>query len=217
MRFADKHAKRDKGLLRLDRELRRLYHAQWNAPIIPLEHPYQRGWIKFYVVRKDALHHPKAEVFKAVLTEVNQHVHSLNREFVRRNGDSIVLRPDIVPVWRWNRLKWPASHQHLFALGTWPVENQFPLKPRRFRHQVYGFKLMSTWWLEESIQPFMITHQKVDLPDVRSRIAWIEAHFENQCGRQRLCWLRGSRFNWIHGPDRPSELRAIDAFTQQCE
>ena len=99
MRFTDKYAQRDKGLLRLERELNRLHQAQGQAPIVPLEHPYQRGWVKSFVLRQDALHHPEVAVFSAVLAVVNQRVLSRNREFVSSRGHAIVLRHRIIPVW----------------------------------------------------------------------------------------------------------------------
>src|SRR5688572_30221528 len=91
MPFHDKYASRDKHLLRLERELNRLRQAHWHAPVVPLEHPYQRGWVKTFTLREDALHHPEVLVFTTVLATVNDRIHSRMRDFVRRNGDAIIL------------------------------------------------------------------------------------------------------------------------------
>lgn len=217
MRFTDKYAQRDKHLLRLERELNRLYEAKWSAPIIPLEHPYQRGWVKSYVLRRDALHHPEATVFSVVLAVVNQRIHSRNREFTSRKGNPIVLRPRIIPVREWSRRVWPISHQRLFAYGRWPLEDIFPWSMEHYRYNVFGFRLIRTWWLEELVQPHMITHQRVELPEVRSRIAEIDSCLEANLGQCRLDWLHGHRRWWRHGPASVAEQRASAAFADQCE
>lgn len=217
MRFADKYAQRDKALLRLDRELDRLHQAQGNAPVIPLEHPYQRGWVKTFVLREDARHHPEAAVFAAVLAVVNQRVRSRNREFINREGDAIVLRPRIIPVREWSRRAWPFSHQRLFAYGRWQTERFYSWSAHRFCDVEVGFKLNRTWWLEELVEPHMITHQRVELPDVRSRIAEIEAYFEANLGRQRLGWLRGRSQWWRRHETAVTERRASAALADQRE
>jgi len=68
MRFLDKYARRDKHLLRLERELNRLNQAHRHAPIIPLERPYQRGWVKFYVLEDRVERRPDAVIFRTVLS-----------------------------------------------------------------------------------------------------------------------------------------------------
>jgi hypothetical protein len=217
MQFHDKYAQRDKRLLRLERELARLSQAQGNAPVVPLEHPYQRGWFKTFTLREDALHHPEVLVFKAVLAVVNQRVHSRTREFTRRNGDAIILRPRIIEPRDWTRLVWPISHQRLFAYGRWPVEDIYPWSEHYYRHSVCGFKLIRAWWLEELIFPCMITHQRVELPDVRRRIVEIENHLRHRLGWERLRWLHGHHVQWRCGPESAVGLRAIAALADQCD
>jgi hypothetical protein len=217
MHFQDKYAQRDKHLLRMERELSRLRKAQWHAPIIPLEHPYQRGWFKTFTLREDALHHPEGLVFKAVLAVVNQRVQSRTREFMRRNGDPIALRPRIIEPRDWRRLVWPISHQRLFAYGQWPVEDIYPWTEHYNRHSIRGFKLIRTWWLDELILPFMITHQRVDLPEVRSRITEIENHLRHRLGWERLQWLHGHHVSWRYGPETAVVQRANVSSSDQFE
>lgn len=217
MHFHDKYARRDKHLLRLERELNRLRQAQWHAPVVPLEHPYQRGWLKTFTLREDALHHPELLVFKTVLTTVNDRIHSRTRDFVRRNGDAIILRPRIISPRDWPRLAWPISHQRLFAYGQWPVEDIYPWTERYRRHSICGFKLIRTWWLDELVLPYMITHQRVDLPEVRRRLAEIENHLRHRLGLERLDWLHGHRVRWRDSPDPVGVQRATASFVDQCD
>ncbi|HYC70952.1 MAG TPA: hypothetical protein VEB66_07095 [Opitutaceae bacterium] len=209
MNFADKHSRHDKELLRLDRELDRLRLAQWHAPIVPLEHPYQRGWVKTLVLREDAAHHPDAKVFRAVLAAVNQRVFWPRRDFLRRDGSVVGVRPKLIRLHEWRSLAWSPAHQRLFAWGSWSTEDSHSCGLRR---GVPGFRLMRPWFLEEAIFPHMITHQRVDLPEVRSRIAEIENRFARCLGRERLLWLRGRRVRWH--PSRAGSIaarRAADA------
>jgi hypothetical protein len=217
MRFPDKYTTRDKHLLRLERELARLRHAHWHAPIIPLEHPYQRGWVKSFVVREDALQHPEATAFKEILKVVNHEVFSRNRAFIDRKGAPILLLPRIIPPRDWRKLAWPIKCQRLFAFGRWSKEDIYPWSLQRFRSHIVGFKLMRAWWLDENVQPNMITHQRVDLPEVRSRIAEIEAYMEVHLGWKRLGRLHGQNRRWDNDPAPVAEQRACASFADQLD
>ncbi|MCX6951740.1 MAG: hypothetical protein NTV51_06190 [Verrucomicrobia bacterium] len=214
MRFLDKHFAREKQLRRLEREAQRLWQAQGAAPIIPLERPYQRGWVKTYVLEDRIERRPDAELFRALLREVNKRVYSRERSFVNRGGHPIVLRPQVIHVREWQKLAWPASHQRFFAFGTWRVEDvKFWLPPHRA--WTCGYKLISMWWLREDIQPHLITHQRVDLPDVKSRLAEIEQHMRLTQGWRRLDRLHGRR-QWRWDFTAPLEvLRSTDSFSDQ--
>lgn len=210
MRFNDHHSHRDKALLRLERELNRLCRAQWHAPVVPLERPYQSGWIKSFGLREDALHHPDIAVFRGVLAVVDRQIRSRNRDFLDRTGQPIVLRPRILDLREWRKLAWPFRYQRLFAHGNWP-DDHFPTWAQRvWRHRKMGFKLMSTWWLMEQVRPCLITHQRVDLPDVRSRIAEIENHLRHRLGWKRLRWLHGQRAHW-RDETEPLSVRRVSS------
>lgn len=209
MRFLDKHTSRDKQLRRLDRELSRLSHAQWKAPLVPLEHPIQRGWMKTYVLREDVRRRPDAAVFAAVLAVVNVQIYARNRSFLSRNGQPMPFGHQIVPMWRWRRLNWPLSHQSLFSYGVWPRREERPV-PRCRRGVEIGFKLFRDWWLQETVQPWFVTHQRVDLPEVRRRVAEIEAHMRSTLGWERLRWLNGYSDRWRRLVASPADLRAAE-------
>jgi hypothetical protein len=226
MRFPDKHAARDKHLLSHEREADRLRQAQWHAPIVPLAHPYRRGWVKTYVLREDVGRRPDAEVFSAVLKLVNRRVHARTRAFIRSNGEPILLEPHVIHVARWRALALPLKQQRLFALGHWPVRDQSGSlvedRPhwRSFRwsqHQchVFGYKLQSMWWLVEDIQPHLITHQRVELPEVRRRLAEIDAFMAATCGWERLGRLHGRSRWWSRLNNHPAEVRSAFAFAEQ--
>ena len=195
MRFFEKHAAREKFLRCLEREADRLHHAQSNAPVVPLEQPYQRGWVKTYVLRDDVPRRPDADGFRAALKIVNQRVYARTRAFTDRNDEPLLLQPRIIPAREWRASALPASHQRFFGLGHWIAETALHWRFTRWQHHIFGYKLVSDWWLVETIQPHLITHQRVELPKVRSRLAEIEAYMAAHHGWDRLGRLHG-RSQW---------------------
>jgi hypothetical protein len=214
MRAFDSHFMRDRHLRALEREANRLWQARADAPIIPLEHPYQRGWQKSFVLEKDVLRRPDVDIFRAVLNAINQRVFSRDSSFVRPNGQPIVLRPRIIRIREWLKLAWPASQQRFFSYGCWRLDDHDWLRKSE-RARVTGFRLFRTWWLREDIQPFMITHQRVELPHVRERLAEIESYMEKVNGRRRLDWLHGHRHNWRGFETTRAEHVAEENFAEQ--
>jgi hypothetical protein len=216
MRFLDKYSSRDKRLLALEREMRRLNQAQRDAPIIPLERPYQRGWAKFYVLDEDIVRRADTAIFRVMLPQINQRVIARDRSFVSRRGHPILLRPRIIPVREWLKLGWPAKQQRFFSYGHWRLDHD-PWRPIKWREHVIGFKLINLSWLREEVQPHLITHQRVDLPEVRSRLAEIENHLELTRGRERLHWLHGRSQWWRRMTFSAGELRSSQTLEEQLQ
>ncbi|HEY1108114.1 MAG TPA: hypothetical protein VGE76_05770 [Opitutaceae bacterium] len=190
MRFLNKHAALEKELRRLEREESRLSWAYWRTPAIPLEHPYQRGWVKTFALEPPILQWSDAQVFRDVLRVINNRVYSRNREFRSPRGFPIELHPRGIGLRQWEKLAWPASHRRFFRLGHWRIVDE------EFRHPQSGmwrrgYKLAVDWWLREELQPWMVTHQRVDLPEVKTRLAEIEGIMLRTCGRMHLSRLHG--------------------------
>lgn len=196
MRFLDKDTARDKEFLRLEREYNQLHRALNDAPVVPLDEPYQRGWSKTYVLREDIRRRADVAVFRTVLAAVNRRIWSRERDFIQPDGQIYRLRPRIILPLEWNRLPWPTSHRRLFTYGPW--EDEFPPRRlfRRRRRLVVGYSIRNPWWLEDVVEPWMITHQRVELPEVRRRIAEIDARLIHTRGRERLGNLHGHKNRW---------------------
>lgn len=199
MTLLHKKTARDKRLLALEREAARLYQTKRDAPIIPLERPYQRGWLKTLALTPEVLRRPDVEVFRTVLLKINTRLWARTREFLGSNGDPLVLRPRVIGLREWNGLRWPASHRRLLAFGHWEAGDtgHVHLRPWfRRSHRFTGYTVHRPWWLREDIQPHLITHQRINLPDVETRLAEIEAELQHTQGRCRLSWLHGRRVRW---------------------
>jgi len=216
MRFLDKYSVRTKRLLALEREAQRLYQAHWHAPIVPLEHPYQKGWMKTYVLDDRMARRPDIGMFRAMLTQINQRVYSRERSFLSRSGEAIVLRPRIICLREWMKLAWPASHQKFFGYGQWRLEDA-PWTPLRWRKHITGFKLIRAWWLREDLQPHLITHQRVELPEVRARLAEIEAYMTTTGGWRRLDRIHGRSHWWRRFETTPAQHRMAYSLQEQLD
>ncbi len=205
MRFLDKHFACGKKLRRLEREAKRLWQVRRDTPLVALEQPYQRGWFKTYVLDARVAHRADAPMFREMLRAVNQRVYSRNREFRSARGFPIVLGTRRISLHRWTKLNWPARHKQFFRLGCWRIDDEeFRRSQPRHRAWRRGYKLEIDWWLREEIQPAMITHQRVALPEVESRLAEIEALMTRVCGWNRLQRLHGRSWRPGAAPIRPN-------------
>jgi len=209
MRFLDKYAARDKALLRLEREHNRLHRALHDAPVVPLETPYQRGWTKTYVLREDIRRRADVGVFRTVLAAVNRDIWSRTRDFVQSDGSRYNLRPRIIPALEWQRIAWTAAQRRLFTYGAWKDEVPPQRWLRRRRLLAVGFTIANPWWLEEELRPCMVTHRRADLPEVRGRLAEIDARMQHTRGWERLSHIHGhSQWWWRSENPRIAHFRA---------
>lgn len=61
----------DKQLIKLSRKQRELWEQQRNLPMIPLAHPYQKGWKRLFVLRENIQNLPNADFYQALLDKIN--------------------------------------------------------------------------------------------------------------------------------------------------
>lgn len=208
MIFPTKQAKRDKYLLRLEREYRRLCEVSDAAPVIALETPYHRGWTKTFVLRDDILRRRDASTFRRILLAINDRVYCRSPSFTDRHGKRFELRPRIIPAREWPKLQWPENHKRHFLFGYWKQ----PIAHFRwdcYERLVFGYKLACDYILKEQIEPYFVTHVRTELPEVRKRIAEIEKYYADHQGRERLGRLHGSSWrHWYRWQWSAPELRS---------
>lgn len=74
----------DKKLMQLNRHMHALYQQIGNLPPVILEHPYQRGWMRSFILRADVARSDKAEFYQALLDKINTFCWHYDRSFKRR-------------------------------------------------------------------------------------------------------------------------------------
>ncbi|KAA0127160.1 hypothetical protein FY557_14325 [Chryseobacterium sp. SN22] len=67
---------------------RRLWEIRRNIPLVPLEKPYQKGFVRFFVLRDDIKRSSDSRFFEELLKKLNTEMYSPTRKFLKKNGDA---------------------------------------------------------------------------------------------------------------------------------
>jgi hypothetical protein len=74
----------DKKLISLSKQRQDLSRQIRSLPPVPLEKPYQRGWVRHFILRADIARSEKAEFYQALLDKINTYCRHYNKSFKRR-------------------------------------------------------------------------------------------------------------------------------------
>lgn len=189
---------RDKKLLSFEREHNELCKAKYELPWIKLDEPLQKGWKRFFVLRKDILNRDDAHVLKDVLRRVNNTQYCDNKEFEK---------------YIWNKDVWVPMEHHTRPIGIGEAERDptFNERHRKFlwkgadwwthhgwRKLFNGYWLKNQWMLEQQIEPHYVTHiQEID-PEIEAKLAHIDKKlYHDWKAYGRLIKLHGWK-GWRH-------------------
>ncbi len=145
--------KRQKALFKQRREL----------PLVPLEKPYQKGYVRFFVLREDVRQGKQAEFFATLLEKINTYQYADNRKFQKkkkRRGKRVYI----------------ARKQELCTFSQWEWERSIErgeltqkecsyfARIECFNHQKDRFEthyeFTEAWRFELRVKPNMITHYR---------------------------------------------------------
>jgi hypothetical protein len=114
---------RDKQLIQLDKRHNLLWKEKQHLPMIPLEHPYQKGWKRIFVLRKDVRQSEKAAFYQGILDKINTVEYNHDISFKKRKRRKwryhYAERPQTLRLiydneWRSNKLKLTEAEQACF-------------------------------------------------------------------------------------------------------
>lgn len=74
----------DKKLIQLSKRRQELSAQRWNLPPVVLDKPYQRGWVRQFVLRDDIAQSDKAQFYTDLLIKINIYRWHHDRSFKRR-------------------------------------------------------------------------------------------------------------------------------------
>jgi hypothetical protein len=74
----------DKQLIKLDKHHHQLLYQKRHLPMIRLEHPYQRGWKRLFVLRDDVRESEKGEFYQTLLEKINTVRYHHDKHFKRK-------------------------------------------------------------------------------------------------------------------------------------
>ena len=145
--------KRQKALFKQRREL----------PLVPLEKPYQKGYVRFFVLREDVRQGKQADFFATLLEKINTYQYADNRKFQKkkkRRGKRVYI----------------ARKQELYTFSQWEWERalergKFTQKERAYFAKIECFnrqkdrfeihyEFTEAWRFELRVKPNMITHYR---------------------------------------------------------
>ena len=152
-KFLRECIKRQKVLFKQRREL----------PLVPLEKPYQKGYVRFFVLREDVRQGKQAEFFATLLEKINTYQYADTRKFQKkkkRRGKRVYI----------------ARKQELYTFSQWEWERalekgKFTQKERAYFAKIECFnrqkdrfeihyEFTEAWRFELRVKPNMITHYR---------------------------------------------------------
>ena len=164
--------KRQKALFKQRREL----------PLVPLEKPYQKGYVRFFVLREDVRQGKQADFFATLLEKINTYQYADNRKFQKkkkRRGKRVYI----------------ARKQELYTFSQWEWQRalesgKFTEKERAYfakieyfnhpkdRFETY-YEFTEAWRFELRVKPNMITHYRpVDIA-IEQELAELDKIIDN--------------------------------------
>ncbi|REC55945.1 hypothetical protein DRF62_04805 [Chryseobacterium piscium] len=152
-----------------------LWEIKRDIPWIPLEKPYQRGFVRFFAVTEEVMRTKDADFFEGILKKINTFMCSEIRHFLKKRkkfGRRIYVEREqklkSLSSYEWNNPKLQLTER----------EKQYFLKRkeycpfRKIHYDYYDF--IEPWRFILRIKPNMITHYKPVNADLEKEYAEIE-------------------------------------------
>ncbi|MBI3134577.1 MAG: hypothetical protein HYZ14_07870 [Bacteroidetes bacterium] len=165
----------EKQLISMAKELFALYEKQRNREYEKLENPYQKGWLRTFVLRDETTLLPTATVFEKILNVINTIQYSERRDFkIKRR--------------RFRKRVYVKKPQELTVLNELQLNRLFNEKERNYfervehfdqkrRTTVVRYHFMQPWRFRLKVSPYMITHVRIvdaestqKISEIRSRL-----------------------------------------------
>lgn len=151
----------EKQILKKYKRHKEVWKLRRNTPLIPLEKPYQKGFVRFFVVRDDVKRSKDGDFFENLLKKINTEMYSDTRKFLKKKrkfGRRIYVEKEqktanVLP-WEWNNPKF----------GLTERERQYFVKREYYAHnkglikEYYEF--IEPWRFVLRVKPNIITHYK---------------------------------------------------------
>jgi len=132
-------------------------------PLVPLEKPYQKGYVRFFVLREDVRQGKQADFFETLLEKINTYQYADNRKFQKKKK----RRRKPVYVARKQELRSFSQRELERALdsGEFSVkEYLYFARVECFNRQKDCFEIhyefTEAWRFELRVKPNMITHYR---------------------------------------------------------
>lgn len=209
----------EKQLIQIDKRETVLWQAIRDLPLVPLEKPYQQGWVRFFVVRDDVFRSKDGLFFQGILEKINSYQYCNNKSFkshkCRNRKKPQVPREQFlskIPLHQWN--------SNEFGL-TEKEKSYFILTEKWsdcFKRYIVGYKFREPWRFVLRTRPHMVTHKKAIDEGLQSELARLENYIVNNNLRHKMTkinygwvdkWYRREKNKLIHNPIHNKNLKAL--------
>ncbi len=187
----------DKHLIKLSKTREQLWQQQRNLPMVPLEHPYQRGWKRLFVLRDDIKRGPAAEFYETLLKKINtvQYHHDRSFKFKKRRKKKYgykMRKQELREIdqydWVNNRLKLFEKEQACFTCVSF-INNS--------RRPDIKYVFTEPWRFVLKVMPHMVTEVKLHDNVLQQQIAEVDNHIEKHFYEPRMHRLtNGRHYHW---------------------
>lgn len=149
----------------------RLWEMKRNIPLVPLEKPYQKGFVRFFVSRDDVKRSKDGRFFGGLLEKINTEMHSPTWKFVKKKK----RRGRLIYVEKEQRVANVYPHEWANPkFGLTEREKRYFIRkdnycPIRKSYRVY-YEFTEPWRFVLRIKPNIITHYKPLLSDLEKEI-----------------------------------------------
>jgi hypothetical protein len=185
----------DKRLIRLSKTREELWQLKQNLPMVPLVHPYQRGWKRLFVLLDELKRSPRADFYEAILNKINTVQYHSDRSFKtkkrrkKRYGYKIrkqELREIDQRDWDTNRLKLSEQEKACFTrVETFNTVN--------YRVDI-KYVFTEPWRFVPKVMPHMVTQVKLHDEVLQQEIAALDNHIEKHFYEPRIHRLTNGRY-----------------------
>lgn len=193
---------RDKQLIQLHKRRNDLWDQRKLLPMVPLQHPYQRGWKRFFVLRDDVKHSPRMAFYEALLPKINtveyHHDKSFKRKKRRKKRYGYHIKQQLLQefhpyYWYANKMGLTEEEKACFTR----VET-YNIKTRQAEAK---YVIAEPWRYVLKIAPHMVTHIKLIDVDIERELSYIKTNIDNHNLAPRIETLtrgRGySSYDWF--------------------
>jgi hypothetical protein len=189
---------RDKQLIQLDKRRVELEQKRWHLPPVPLEHPYQRGWKRFFVLREDLKLSPKAAFYEALLQKINTVEYSRDKSFKRKKFRKHRRVYSVKPqsLREFDAYEWQVNRMGLTDEDKACFTRVETFSTKTWRTNI-NYVFAEPWRYVLKVAPHLVTHRTQVDSELEQELAWIEGYIEhNDFGPRIYLLTRGRRYRW---------------------
>jgi hypothetical protein len=192
---------RDKQILKLDRERKRILNDPDYKTVVQLAEPYQRGWMRLFVLKPGIQKSERATFYQGILDQINTVQYHYDESFKKRQRKGRWHRyyfeelPKLQSIDRYN---WD-TNKHKLSEGQRGCFEQVEFWDDRLYAISYKYTFAHPHLFEIKVLPHIISTIKETDVLLEQRLSFIDDYLERDGLANRLSKLKGGRNKYWKG------------------